>query len=105
MAVLAADLVAAYPEWEQANTSYPDVVAAALSYAHYSIDESVVGNLYESAVMLAAGAWLYEHPYSRDMRNPADSSSNPYQDHLDRILTSKGSAWRTAWSSSDFGDY
>ena len=105
MAVTPASLVAAYPEWDQVNTAYPSVVLTAISQGEDRVNETVVGDRTDEAVMLAAGAWLYEHPYGRDMRKPNDASANPYEIRLEKILRSKGSAWRTVWSSSDFGSY
>jgi len=103
--VTPASLVAAYPEWVQVNTAYPTVVTTAIAQAETSVDETVVGTRYDEAVMLAASSWLYQHPYSRDMRNPADGTADPYAAQLDTILARKGSAWRTVWESGDFGSY
>jgi len=103
--VTPATLVAAYPEWTQVNTTHPTVVLTAISQAETRIDEDVVGDRYDEAVMLAAGSWLFSHPYSRDMRDPAASAANPYKLQLDELLITKGSAYRTVWDSSDFGGY
>lgn len=103
--ITAADLIAAYPEWTQVNTSYPTVVTYAISHAEDDVDEDVVGDRYNECLMLSAGAWLFRHPYSRDMRSPNDDSRNPYQEQLDHILRRKGSAYRTVWDSSDFDGY
>ena len=105
MTVTPASLVAAYPEWTQVNTSYPTVVTTAITVGQNSVDEDVVGDRYDEAVMLAAGEWLYNHPYSRDARNSSDSDSNPYEILLTKLLIRKGSAWRGVWEESDFGSY
>ena len=104
MAVTPASLVAVYPEWEQVNTALPDVVLQAIAQGLDSVDEAVVGDRYDEAVMLAAGAWLYSHPYSRDMRDPSDAASNTYKDQLYDLMVSKGSAYRTVWTG-DFGGW
>jgi len=101
--VTPANLVAAYPEWDQVNTALPLVVTTALSQAVTRCDEAVLGDRYDEAVMLAAGAWLYSHPYSRDMRDSSDKAPNPYKDQLDEILVTKGSAYRTVWDSGFTG--
>jgi hypothetical protein len=102
--VTPASLVAAYPEWVQVNTTLPAVVTTAIAQAENAVDEDVVGARYDEAVMLAAGAWLFSHPYSRDMRDPAENAVNPYKVQLHEIYTTKGSAWRTVWSN-DFGGW
>jgi hypothetical protein len=105
VSVTPASLIAAYPEWTQVNTSYPTVVTTAITVGENRVDEGVVGDRYDEAVMLAAGEWLYNHPYSRDMRSSSDADSNPYQILLDALLIQKGSAWRSYWEESDFGSY
>jgi len=106
VAVTPASLVAAYPEWTQVNTAYPTVVTTAISQAETQVDETVVGDRYDEAVMLAAGAWLFSHPYSRaTAKTGNDDERNPYREQLDVLLTRKGSAWRTPWGSDDFGSY
>ena len=105
MSITPASLVAAYPEWAQVNIDYPSMVTTAIAYAVTRCDETVLGDRYDEALMLAAGEWLYSHPYSRDMRNPDDAASNPYELQLNKIMIRKGSAWRTAWGDNDFGSY
>ena len=102
MSVTPASLVAAYPEWVQVNTDYPSVVTTAIAQAVTRCDETVLGDRFDEAVMLACGEWLYDHPYGRDMRDSKDAASNPYEIQLNKIMTSKGSAWRTAWTTGDF---
>jgi hypothetical protein len=102
MTVTPASLVAAYPEWAQVNSVYPAVVVAAVAIGETMCDETVLGTSYDLAVMLAAGSWLYNHPYSRDLHKPEDGSADPYQKQLEALLVRKGSAWRTVWEFGDF---
>lgn len=105
MTVTPTSLIAAYPEWAHVNTSHPTIVTTAISQAENRIDEDVVGDRYDEAVMLSAGSWLYSHPYSRDMREPSKDASNPYKLQLEELLSAKGSAWRTVWGSDYFSSW
>ena len=105
MTVTPASLIARYPEWTGVNARFPTVVTEAISIGEDSVDEAVLGDRYDEAVMLSACSWLYAHPYSRDTHKPSNDTENPYRAQLDTLLRQKGSAWRTVWASGDFGGY
>lgn len=102
MAVTPADLVAAFPEWTQVNTDYPDVVTTAIAFGTTDINEETAGGQYELMIMLAASSFLYDHEYGRDLKKQNDSSANPYERRLVKMKKLKGSAQRTLWTEGDF---
>jgi hypothetical protein len=103
MAVTPASFVARYPQWEQVNTNHPTVVTESISVGENRVDETVVGDRYDEAVMLAASSWLFEQTYARDMMKPDTAVVNIYENALVKLLKRKGGAYRTVWDTNDFG--
>ena len=100
--ITAVGLVAAYPEWEDANTNTPAVITNvlarvnAMSFELYSDDDEETDRRY-----LEACALLYEHPYGRDMFKPDQATSNPYRKEAERRDILKGTAYRVpGWTAS-----
>ena len=100
--ITAAGLVAAYPEWEDANTSTPAVITNvlarvnAMSFELYSDTDEETDRRY-----LEACALLYDHPYGRDMHKPDQATINPYRKEADRRDILKGTAYRVpGWTAS-----
>ena len=93
--ITAAGLVAAYPEWESANTNTPNVVANAVARANALPLELYTDTSEETdRRYLEAGAMLYDHPYGRDMHKPDQAALNPYRKAADRRDILKGTAYR-----------
>ena len=91
MAVTAASLRIAHPEF----TSAPDaVVNAAIASAAACHDSEVWGTLLDSGVELKACDTLARSPYGRDMRLTKDVMSTVYLEEWKRLRTQVGVAWR-----------
>jgi hypothetical protein len=97
-AITAGGLVAVYIQWAAVNTAYPAVVAQAVTLANAKIlDGYTDDDLDTERRYLEASAWLFEHPYARDMLQVEPTTANPYRMEATRRDVLTGAAIRAPW--------
>lgn len=94
MAVTLASLVAIHHEFADTATNYPDVVNDAIAQAKRRIDESLLGDRYDDAVMWLACDIIEQNPYGRDIRMSKEGVQSYYYQQYLKICRTAGTAYR-----------
>jgi len=91
--ITAAGLQAAYPQWDdvEAGTLAQAVrIANARPLEAYTDRSKSAEEEEEHRRYLEASAWLYDHPFSRDLDKPDQAARNPYRVEASRLDRLKG---------------
>jgi len=82
MTVLAADLIAAYPEFADTPTAQ---ITAAIESAAGRLDSRIYGTEYDQAVKLQACHLLAVSPFGQQARLVSETGDTTYQTSLNRL--------------------
>jgi hypothetical protein len=91
MAVSTTSLITAYKEFQNTATA---TLQDAIDRAELEIDDGVLGDQYDNAVLLLACHYASISHHGLDMRLEKDDKKTTYYNDYERLMRRAGASWR-----------